>query len=705
MRRHFSAFCVISVLCSVNSVGHADQEKIEEEIVHTLGEHPEYVNQIPLALTVLNKIDIDAFNSDTLSDLEDSIPSLNFGRGERRSRGEITIRGVGDYSRNIGTDARVAVYIDGVPVGRSSAFDQDLDDIASIEILRGPQSTLYGANAISGTIYLTTEQPKNENSYSVKTEAGNFNYRKNQLTLNGIVSDNLTARVGASITDKDGFIDNTLLNRDLQNLNRKSGFAKFRYEHDDRKLTFNARYLKENSDATNAVALEGANFGAFDLAPGAREVVHDAEEFENRELKSISIRYEQPLSETMSISYRFGASESEHIELSEEDYSPLFVATSLIHEDSKKNSHEIRLIGGEKQGLLYVAGLFYMDQKASTERRANAGPFFPSPNTSTQTPGVADTTSISLYGNTAYSFSNDLNVTAGLRYLNERKKINYSSIDTTGLFVNINNFTDDQNEDQVIPSLGLTYDISENAGIYSTISRGFKSGGWNADFISSMESFEFNSETATSLEAGTKTFGLYGDKLDANFVLFYTKFDDFQVFQIVPTTEGGTILSLTNAGEVTTKGLELDTKFKLENFTIIANLAYADATFDSFKNGGGIGVDYDGNDLPYAPELSYYLAINHQTPLWSGKLNTRIGYSYADEHFSNPNNLTQNTMSDRYSINFSSALKVENWEIKIWAENLTDELNLKHKTVSFLGQPRGYYSPPRTYGASVTYRN
>lgn len=698
MKRQHNVIYAISSLLTISCVCYSGQEKIEEETVHTLGKHPEYVNQIPLALTYINKNDIDAFHADTLSNLEDTIPSLNFGRGERRTRGEITIRGVGDFSRNIGSNARVAVYIDGVPAGRSSAFDQGLDDIASIEILRGPQSTLYGANTISGTLYLSTIKPSFENKYSVQTEAGNHDFRKNKFSINHQVSDTAVIQAGYAVTDQNGFIDNILLNKELQTLHRETGFAKALLEMDEKKLTFNARFLKESGDSTNAVALEGA---AFDSAPDPRQVAHDADEFEDRELRSASITYEQDLSQSLGFSYQFGILENEFSEQNEEDYSALFVATSFLQETGKQHSHELRLIGGQDKALVYVAGLFYMDQEASTRRRANAGPFFPNPNTSAQTPGSVDTTTMSLYGNASYAITPKLSATGGLRYLVEEKEIVHSSIDTTGVFINVDNLKRDRRENKLIPSVSLTYEIAKSADLYTSVSKGFKSGGWNADLISSLENFEFDSEAATSIETGIKALNLGDGTFDLNLVFFHTKFDNFQVFQIVPTTEGGTILSLTNAGEVTTKGLELDTKLKLDPITLVMNIAYTDATFDSFRDGGGIGVHYDGNDLPYAPEISYYLGIHHKTKLGQATVVTNLGYAYADEHFSHPNNLNENTIDSRYTVDFSSKLSMKNWEFSLWVENLTDELNLKHKTVSFLGQPRGFYEAPRTYGLSI----
>jgi iron complex outermembrane recepter protein len=241
--------------------------------------------------------------------------------------------------------------------------------------------------------------------------------------------------------------------------------------------------------------------------------------------------------------------------------------------------------------------------------------------------------------------------------------------------------------------------------LYGSVARGFKSGGWNADFITSVDKFNFAPEFALNYELGAKT-SLWSNRLTINSALFVTKLDDFQVFQFLPTAGGGTLLSLTNAGKVTSQGVELDIGTSVtESLRFSVNAAFTQARFDEFKNGGGLGVNYDKNYLPYAPKLSYFLALDYSKAVGRElEIYANLNYGYKDNYFSNPNNSQENSIPHQYLINARIGLELgEDWDISLWAKNFTDETNLRQRSVSFLGVPRGYYDPPRSYGLSLSY--
>lgn len=144
--------CLIGFVYSSLAWSQTPKTPVLEEVIVTAQMRDETIQSIPIAIGVYDKKFIEQVGASSLTEMESAIPNINFGRGDRNTRGEIAIRGVGDYARNIGTNARVAVYIDGVLTGRSSSFDQSLLDVAHIEVLRGPQGTLAGTNALAGAI-------------------------------------------------------------------------------------------------------------------------------------------------------------------------------------------------------------------------------------------------------------------------------------------------------------------------------------------------------------------------------------------------------------------------------------------------------------------------------------------------------------------------------------------------------------------------
>lgn len=696
-------FCSASVLLALPLFSSIISAADIEEVFVTAQMRDELIQSVPIALTLINSTQLESLHATSLTDIEGIIPNVNFGRGGRGTRGEIAIRGVGDFSRNIGSDARVTVYLDGVPTGRSFSFDQDLGDIKSIEILRGPQGTLFGANTISGAISITTQEADDEYSTQLFTEVGNYNRRKTKFVTNVTITEKLYTRFGYSIVDQDGFIDNQFQDKDLQGFNRKTGFFKLRYlPTDNLEVSLNLHGLDESGDKTNAVALEGAAYGAYDLAPGEREVRHDALEFEEREMYGANITTQYTTEEGYQLLHIAGYRDDKFTEANEEDYSSLFIAVSYNNERVTQTSHEIRLVSSEYDHFDYVAGLFYSDQEVTTEKGAATGPFFPNPNTSVFTPGQVDVKSSSLYAHGNYRPTDKLTFTAGLRYIREDKDLLYTIEDTTGLFINFDGLTDSVSFSKVTPKAGVSYDITDDSMAYFSVSKGFKGGGWNADLITSLENFEFKPETAINYEIGLKNNFSFGT---LNLAAFSTKFKDFQVFQFVALPEGGTLLSLTNAGEVTTEGVEVDGQVNFtDNFSFTISAAYTQAKFDKFRNGGGDGIHFDGNDLPYSPHISYFLSLDYDREINNSTVfSSNLNYSYASEFYSNPNNFESNKIDSHYNIGGSMGLEFYGRvRLQMWAKNLTDETYLRQRTASFLGQPRGYYEPPRSYGVSIT---
>ena len=196
-------------------------------------------------------------------------------------------------------------------------------------------------------------------------------------------------------------------------------------------------------------------------------------------------------------------------------------------------------------------------------------------------------------------------------------------------------------------------------------------------------------------------------RLIVNLAGFVTKFDDFQVFQFVPTQSTGAVLSLTNAGKVTTQGIELDIKSLLTEYLSLSfNTAFTQARFDEFKNGGGVGVNYDDNYLPYAPEHTYFIALDYSRPIFQqAEVYAHVDYGYTGDYFSNPNNTPENAIPNFFTANARLGINMNSrWDISLWMKNITDETNLRQRSVSFMGVPRGLYNPPRSFGLAINYK-
>ncbi|HEY0891969.1 MAG TPA: TonB-dependent receptor plug domain-containing protein, partial [Cellvibrio sp.] len=267
---HF--FCLTSLVIGATYSSFAWSQNTKnpalEEVIVTAQMRDESAQSIPVAIGAYDKKFIDQVGASSLTEMESAIPNINFGRGDRNTRGEIAIRGVGDYSRNIGTNARVAVYIDGVLTGRSSSFDQSLLDVAHLEVLRGPQGTLAGTNALAGAINIVTQKPEDEFKADLLTNIGDYNLQSLTGKINLPLTADLFASLLVGVTQQDGYIDNITLDRDLQGIDRDVAKLKFRYLGvENLLLDIGFDYLKDDDHSTNAEALANGGFNGFTLAP------------------------------------------------------------------------------------------------------------------------------------------------------------------------------------------------------------------------------------------------------------------------------------------------------------------------------------------------------------------------------------------------------------------------------------------------------
>ena len=390
----------------------------------------------------------------------------------------------------------------------------------------------------------------------------------------------------------------------------------------------------------------------------------------------------------------------------EENHSSLKLFDVSFGDDDTQFSQELRLASPQGDRLSYVAGIYYWYQKAQTNRLAVSGSDL-IPGFTLEIPQSGDvvTNSYAAFVHGEYRLTDDLSITGGIRYTKEKKDLNYTQLGEP-LFIDFVNFQDKYSDDAWTPNIGLSYQIDDDKLLYATISRGFKSGGWNADYVVTTD-IGFDSEYATSYEIGAKTEWL-DNRLRLNVAGFITKYIDYQVFQFVPVQGGGLIFSLTNAGEVTTKGVEIElTARPVDDLILTANFGYTDATFDRFKNGGGAGIDFDGNRLPLAPKITLSFGAEYHFEISEAvRSYIRADYSYRGGMYHNPNNVRPQFYTSGYDLFDARAALILNrtgLEIALWGKNLFNKTYDRNKWVTFLGTSASQYGLPRTYGVEVKY--
>lgn len=697
-----TAIAVLSVPTGAYSQeANASSEGGIEDIVVTAQKRAQDIQDVPVAISVATSDDLDRLQVQNISNLQYATPSLVIA-GADPTRQRFGIRGVSDQSRNAGVDNRIGVYVDGVWVGRSAASNQDALDVQSIEILRGPQGTLFGKNTVAGAINITSKKPElGSFGGMVEGETGNYGLVRTKGAVNLGLSETSAVRVSGGYTKRNGFTKNTLNNLGYDNRDDYSLRGQFLHESGDTKI-----YLAADTTKQQSRALASGERAPDALAPKPREIrvnlPQDLEIKYNGVSGQIDHEFENGGTLTAISAYRT----SDYAGSTDEDFSPAsFARTIAFGENTKHFSQEVRYASDASGPFDYVAGLYFLDQNLKSNGAAEAfapaiNPAFPAVFVGVTQNAVVNSQSFAGFLHTNYRLSEALQLTAGARLNHEKKDIRFAIKDTSTLF-STGSLNDKLSSTDFSPTASLNYTIDTSTMAYVRYSRGYKSGGWNADFVRSVNDIKFGDESVNAYELGFKSM-FFDRKLRFNAAAYLSKHSNYQVFAFVQLANGGTALNVTNAGKLTSKGFEIETEFAPNDWLRLhANYGHNNASFDSFKNGGGPGVNFDGNRPAEAPKHNLNLAVSTDFDLGFAHLKMQGDYNYRSSFYSNPDNLPINRNASLESINLRAGLDFGRFSVFGWMRNAANDTTQIYNGRSFLGFPRVKYNDPRTYGATV----
>ncbi|WP_286829912.1 MULTISPECIES: TonB-dependent receptor [Kordiimonas] len=679
-----------------------------EEIVVTARHRKESLQNLSVSISAVTGETLERSGVGNARDIEHMVPNLVFGNTGTDGETFVGMRGVGDFSRNIGFDTRVGVYLDGVYVGQSLAINQAMADVQHVEVLRGPQGTLFGKNTSSGVINVVSRDPGYEFEGSIKAETGNFGMYQGTAILNVPISDGkAAARIVLTGKHRDGYVKNLYNDKDLLSEDYYGGRVKLLVEPSEKlTLKFSGDF---NASRPNILFLEPSapnGFGGYVGAPEVREVTQDVDLKDELDGYGMSMQADYQFDSGMVLTSITGYRHAERLTVSDEDASPLDFIDADHFEDSFNHfSQELRLASAPHEKFDYVLGAYYFHQASDSLRSVASGTDFLGEMNIASTTTDVNTDVFALFANGNIYLNEDWSINAGLRWNSEKKDVVFDQ-NATALFPAVG-VIDDRKDDDINYTISLNWQATNDVKLYATHAHGTKGGGWNVDFVAS-DDIAFEGEKVDTFEFGMKS-ELAGGRVRLNAAAFVSKFDSLQVFQFVFDEGSGTTnLSLTNAGKATAKGFEFDLQaMPAEGLEIFASVGYADTTFDEFKNGGGLDVHYDGNRLPRAPKWTTSVAAQY-----TGQINEdldwiiRAEHTYRSAQYFNPSN-DATTLGDGYGLLNARIGVVSNsggWEIFAWGKNLTNELYEMNRGVSFLGIPFDLYGAPRTYGVSLGYR-
>ena len=669
----------------------------------------ENLQNVPISITALNNKEIKSRGLNRVFDLQNSIPNFFLGDGTFNYSTPSSIRGISGSSRASGVEARTNYYIDDVYQGRSVAINQDLFDLERIEILKGPQGTLFGKNTVSGVINITARKPFNGWEGTISVDAGNYSYLNTNIIINTPLKDNkLLARFSGKIMRRNGYVTNLFNNKDYNRQNIINGRVQLRYlptVNFDIILSLNI-LRDRRPNRIVGIALDGPG---YDAAPGTREVSHNLNEFEHRDIFGGSLNLVYQLPNNYSIKSVTGFRKIKNWGNLDEDLSPkAWVVDNFKNEDAHF-TQEFRLTSPLLKYFNFVTGLFYFYQSSDFMFDLKTSSDNPLPNFSLLSEGPVKSNSIAGYFHGNFSITSNLSLFGGLRYTYEYKKVNWDQMNNLGLYINLENYTDTYSKGVFSPQIGLRYNPLDQLMLYAKISWGYKSGGWGNFTVWKIEDLKLRPEYSVSYEAGNK-FTTFNNKLSFNTAIFLNKFDDFQteIWKDVPPPfyPNPKILPVyTNAAKVTSKGFELELiAVPLNNLSLFSSLGYVDATYDEFIIPSE--RNYNGHKLEFAPETEYNISIEYMIPITNiGTFIIRGDFIHKDDYYFDASNTEDYHIQGYELIDGKIGYESNNGSLGIylWGKNLTDKLYMLTRAIFPLPVKYAWYGMPRTFGVQVTY--
>ena len=700
---------------------HAEQHgSMLEEITVVAQRRAENLQDVPIAISALSKAAIEKADIHDLTDIATRVPSLTY---SPFSPGQniIALRGVSSNDDGAGTDNSVAIFVDEVYLGRVSNINPEMFDIERVEVLRGPQGTLYGKNTIGGAINIVSTKPDTE-QFSAKLRANFGNYERTDFAglLTGPISENIAGKFSFSYRNRDGWVDNVVLNKKQKDDDVQAYRGQLLYTSENTEVMFTADYNRLDVEdmaripQTQIVGGLGPivdQYHALCGNRGPRCSTNPSDGFAKRDAWGVSLH----------VTHDFGIGELKSISAyreNEVDWEMDSVGVSIpltddIFDKTDQFTQEIRW-SGNTDTLNYVFGFWYLNEQTNrfevfdilADKNINGSDRYRQMN---------ETDSYAGFGQVDWVLTENVKLTVGGRYNYEKKEIVNDAV--AGDFVVINQTFANSKEEvwtSFIPKISLTWQPRETVTLYGTISKGFKSGGFPAAPTTVIDTEPLAQEEALSYEIGLKSDLLNNVRLNTAF--FYTEYKDLQIQSFGPrlgcvedtTTqqlECFGVFQTFNASDAEVKGVELElTWIPVENLTLSGFYSYLDSEFTDTNVPGSVFEGQTGNDLIRAPRNKYSINAEYVLPLnGRGALTANISYRFTDDQRGELEPYAIQPSFDLFDARLAWSSPNDTLEVAVWGKNLFDEEYATH-LYTIAGEVISVFGDPQMYGVSLTYR-
>jgi iron complex outermembrane receptor protein len=715
---------IISVAIGAASLQGIDQATAAtlEEVIVTAQKREQTLQEVPASVSAFNENFILRSNVGDIRGLTDLTPGFN-GKTEDSFIDAMAMRGIVTNDFGIGGDPSVAIFQDGVWAGRNGGVQSSFYDIARVEVVKGPQATLFGRNAIAGAVSIITNRPSEIFEARLSGTVAEYDHFEGTATVNLPINDDWFFRGSVYGLTNDGYLDNIQGGDDL-------GY------HENYSVRGALRYAGEKLDVTGTLTYENREQDPsvyWDPSAGLPEdkVNTDLGDdgFDESEMTFLTVNAEYELSDAYSISSITGYKDSDFQYLEDYDAGPERVNDYFQDNDIEFFSQEFRINYDAGGDVVWFAGASYYsedidgafdfiyDEDALCRAIGRTdSPDFSGPVSGCDDPNFeeyweedidpddiltdkpersfndVDSEGWAVYGDITWSVTEKLDLTAGIRYTYDEKEMSTSVLDSGGALGNnfsweyfTDGFVSDKDDwDEVTPRFAVNYDLNEAISLYASYSEGYKSGGFGTFGLELPDDLDdaglvppgtlpskFDPETSDSYEAGAKMRLLDG-AMQLNAAYYFYTYEDLQ---LIFFDEGSQIVR--NLGEAENQGVEIDMHWlPTDNLDIFAALSWMDSEITDADDtiAAGACEDCDGQELPFAPEWSGAVHVTYTHPMGNGDAFVKAEYAYQDTMYSDLDNIDAIAVDSWGEWNFRAGYESQaGWDVTLWVENAFDE--------------------------------
>ncbi len=731
-----------------------------DEITVTARKREESLQQTPISITALTGADMEARSLTDLSEIDAFAPNVDISAGPvsgGSANSQITIRGIGQTDFLITTDPGVGTYVDGVYFARSMGGIMDLLDLERVEILRGPQGTLFGKNTIGGAVSLISAKPTGETGGSAEVTLGRFDRIDARASFEfPVIADKLFAKFAVSSKNRDGYgrrIDaatgEVLSDPGDQNAASARGMLRW-LANEDVTVDFAIDVTRERQNSAvislvqqnplslialyNAVGAISGLYPPYSAAVPSDPFVTNGTgpDVNDLDLWGTSLTIDWDVADNLSVKSITAFRALKAAFGVDADHTAIQYQEVFNRDKQEQFSQELQFTGVSFDDRLnWIFGLYYFSENAvdRNDVRLASGLFdgleaLPGPIIPLGGPlflggagnplnalfdldfdifNKTDTRSYAAFTHGTFSLTDRLSVSAGVRYTYEEKDyfLNHQRVNSGVAIIPPTTVSD--NWDAFSPKGSIEFQATDDMLLYASVSRGFKSGGFNGRPTTQAEVESYDPEFVTSYEVGAKT-EWFDQRVRLNVTGFYYDYKDLQLTIQTTTPDGNLIIITENAGKAKVKGVEVELQARpVAGLDIQGGLGYLDA---EYKDVGSATLITTSSKFVKAPKWTANASVQYAMPLQNnGTLIARGDWTYKSKVYNDPENV-ESIAQDGFSL-FNARLSYEapdqDWIFSVFGTNLSDERYITNGNTALnsLGNVTAFWGRPREWGVSV----